>query len=48
MKGLIILLLIFAIVAMLVFFGWCIAEMFHAINKDDEQRNMYYYDEEED
>lgn len=47
MKGLILLLLIFALAIMLGFFGWCIAEMFHAMNNDDEERNMYYYDKEE-
>ena len=47
MKGLILLLLIFALAIMLGFLGWCIAEMFHAMNNDDEETNMYYYDEED-
>lgn len=47
MKELIILLLIFVLCVMLGFFGWCIAEMFHAMNNDDGERKMYYYDEEE-
>lgn len=43
MKGLIILLLIFVLAVMLGFFGWCIAEMFHALDNDcDDETNMFY------
>jgi len=47
MKGLILLLLIFALANMLVFFGWCIAEMFHALDNDCDDEPNIFYDEEE-
>ena len=40
MKGLII---IFALGVMLVFFGWCIAAIYHALDNDcDDETNMFY------
>ena len=42
MKGLILLLLIFIIGVMLIFFGWCIAEIYHALDNDcDDETNMF-------
>ena len=47
MKGLIILLLIFALAIMSVFLGLCIAAMYHAIDNDCDDEPNIFYDEEE-
>lgn len=46
MKGLIILLLTFSIVVMLVFLGWCIAEIYHALDNDCDDETKFYNEED--